>query len=44
MFKFKTGNIVYLKSGGPPMTVIYSEEGSYAPMVWCKLFADDKPS
>jgi len=42
--EFKVGDVVRLKSGGPPMTVTEVGKASEEPTIWCQWFegADTK--
>lgn len=40
MAEFKVGDVVQLKSGGPPMTVIELGVHSDPRRIWCKWFVD----
>ena len=41
--KFKTGNVVKLKSGGPPMTIIKAEIYDGIKYFKCQWFVEEKP-
>ena len=40
--KFKAGDVVRLKSGGPDMTVTTAGTDSGVPTVWCSWFIGNK--